>query len=147
MIPGLDHAEFFRFGVMHRNSFVDSPHCLDETFAVPQTRVRFAGQITGTEGYTEAIASGLFAALSTYAESAGLPPVKFPSTSAFGSLIAYATNPQTTSYQPMHVNFGIIPPLEKPIRNKRERYSAYADRALADLQTYVELRDDLFCTD
>lgn len=147
MIPGLDHAEFFRFGVMHRNSFVDSPHCLDETFAVPQTRVRFAGQITGTEGYTEAIASGLFAALSMYAESAGLPPVKFPATSAFGSLIAYATNPQTTSYQPMHVNFGIIPPLEKPIRNKRERYSAYADRALADLQTYVELRDDLFCTD
>ena len=87
MIPGLEHAEFFRYGVMHRNSFVDAPRCLDATFAVPGTRVRLAGQICGTEGYTEAIASGLLAALNTYAEITGSAPVSLPKTGALGSLV------------------------------------------------------------
>ena len=144
MIPGLEHAEFFRYGVMHRNSFVDAPHCLDATFAVPGTRVRLAGQICGTEGYTEAIASGLLAALNTYAEITGSAPVALPKTGALGSLVAYATNPATTDYQPMHVNFGIVPPLEGPRMKKRERYAAYAERALADLDAYLCERGDLF---
>ena len=145
MIPGLQDAEFFRYGVMHRNTFVDSPHVLDRTFAVSGTRVRLAGQITGTEGYTEAIASGLLAALNTFADLSGTVPVTLPATGAFGSLVAYATDPSTSGYQPMHVNFGIVPPLEGAhIRNKRERYAAYADRALVDLDAYMALRPDVF---
>ena len=145
MIPGLEHAEFFRYGVMHRNTFVDSPHVLDRTFKVPGTRVRLAGQITGTEGYTEAIASGLLAALNTVADLSGAPPVDLPRTGALGSLVAYATDPATQGYQPMHANFGIVPPLTDGVRrSKRDRYAAYADRALADLDSYMAGRPDLF---
>ncbi|MBM6778065.1 methylenetetrahydrofolate--tRNA-(uracil(54)-C(5))-methyltransferase (FADH(2)-oxidizing) TrmFO [Collinsella tanakaei] len=144
MIPGLEQAEFFRYGVMHRNTFVDAPHVLDRTFKVPGTTVRLAGQITGTEGYTEAIASGLLAALNTYADLAGLEPVYLPATGALGSLVAYATDPATQDYQPMHVNFGIVPPLEDGRRrSKRDRYAAYAERAQADLAAYLASRADL----
>lgn len=145
MIPGLENAEFFRYGVMHRNTFVDAPHVLDASFAVPGTQVRLAGQITGTEGYTEAIASGLFAALNTFADARGADRVSLPVTGAFGSLVAYATNPDTVDYQPMHVNFGVVPPLEDAKRrSKRDRYAAYSERALADLDAYIHSRPDLF---
>ena len=145
MIPGLENAEFFRYGVMHRNTFVDAPHVLDCTFAVPGTTVRLAGQITGTEGYMEAVASGLLAALNTWADLAGTPAVSLPRTGALGSLVAYATDPETVGYQPMHVNFGLVPPLEDAKRRgKRERYAAYADRALKDLDSYLQARADLF---
>lgn len=144
MIPGLENAEFFRYGVMHRNSFVDAPRVLDHTFAVPGTTVRLAGQICGTEGYTEAIASGLLAALNSYADLRGLPQVELPRTGALGSLVAYATNPATSPYQPMHVNFGIVPPLEGPRLKKRDRYARYSQRALADLDVYLATRHDLF---
>lgn len=145
MIPGLEGAEFFRFGVMHRNTFLDSPHVLDRTFAVPSTRVRLAGQITGTEGYTEAIASGLLAALNTYADLTGAEPVSLPATGALGSLVAYATDPATEGYQPMHVNFGLVPPLaDGRRRGKRERYAAYAERAERDLEAYLATRPELF---
>lgn len=145
MIPGLENAEFFRYGVMHRNTFVDAPHVLDRTFAVPGTTVRLAGQITGTEGYMEAVASGLLAALNTWADLAEVPAVSLPRTGALGSLVAYATDPETAGYQPMHVNFGLVPPLEDAKRRgKRERYAAYADRALKDLDAYLQTRADLF---
>ena len=144
MIPGLENAEFFRYGVMHRNSFVDAPRVLDHTFAVPGTTVRLAGQICGTEGYTEAIASGLLAALNSYADLRGLAQVDLPRTGALGSLVAYATNPATSPYQPMHVNFGIVPPLEGPRLKKRDRYARYSQRALADLDAYLATRHDLF---
>ncbi len=145
MIPGLENAEFFRYGVMHRNTFVDSPRVLDATFRVPGTRVRLAGQITGTEGYTEAIASGLLAALNTVADLAGADPVALPRTGALGSLVAYATDPATECYQPMHANFGLVPPLsDGRRRSKRDRYAAYAERALADLDAYLATRPDLF---
>ena len=144
MIPGLEHAEFFRYGVMHRNTFVDAPRVLDGTFRVPGTSVRLAGQITGTEGYTEAIASGLLAALNTYADLIGAPALKLPATGALGSLVAYATDPATVDYQPMHVNFGIVPPLEDGRRrSKRDRYAAYAERAERDLTAYLATRGDL----
>lgn len=145
MIPGLEEAEFFRYGVMHRNTFVDSPHVLDGSFAVPGTTVRLAGQITGTEGYTEAIASGLLAALNTYADVRGLPRASLPGTGAAGALFAYATDPATEGYQPMHVNFGIVPPLaDGRRRSKRDRYAAYAARGARDLEAYLASRPDLF---
>ena len=146
MIPGLENAEFFRYGVMHRNSFVDSPRVLDHTFRIPGTQTRLAGQITGTEGYTEAIASGLLTALNTYADITGIEEVDLPRTGALGSLVAYATNPETKPYQPMHVNFGLVPPLEGGRLKKRERYQAYADRAARDLDGYLGSRRDLFQT-
>lgn len=145
MVPGLEDAEFFRYGVMHRNTFVDAPHVLDGTFAVPGTMVRLAGQITGTEGYMEAVASGLLAALNTVADLTGAPSVQLPETGALGALVHYATNPATEAYQPMHVNFGLVPPLaDGKRRSKRDRYAAYADRALADLKWYLATRGDLF---
>lgn len=146
MIPGLEHAEFFRYGVMHRNSFVDAPRVLDSSFAIPGTQVRLAGQITGTEGYVEAIASGLLAALNTFADLRGLERVTLPRTTAFGSLVAYATDPATDPYQPMHVNFGLVPPLEGRRMRKGERYAAYARRAQEDLSAYLAQRGDLFAT-
>ena len=99
MVPGLENAEFFRYGVMHRNTFVDAPHVLDGTFAVPGTGVRLAGQITGTEGYMEAVATGLLAALNTYAEAIGADSVGLPAW-ALGALVGYATDPATVGYQP-----------------------------------------------
>jgi methylenetetrahydrofolate--tRNA-(uracil-5-)-methyltransferase len=138
MIPGLEQAEFVRYGVMHRNTFIDSPRALDAGFALPaDTNVRFAGQITGTEGYVEAIASGMLAALNTYARLGGLEPVILPPTTVFGALVAYATSAETVNYQPMHVNFGIMPALERPPKGKKERHAAYAARANAAIDAFV----------
>ncbi len=142
MIPGLENAEFFRYGVMHRNSFVDSPHVLDDTFRIPGTDCRLAGQITGTEGYTEAIASGMLAALNTYCDLIGAMHVRLPRTGALGSLVAYATDPNTESYQPMHVNFGLVPPLEGGRMKKKERYGAYSRRARKDMEGFVRERGE-----
>ena len=138
MIPGLEECEFFRYGVMHRNTFIDAPACLDETFALKDDRrIRFAGQITGTEGYTEAIATGLLAAFNTLADLRGLALSPLPVTGALGSLMAYATDPATKDYQPMHVNFGIVPALEhKGKLSKRDKYKLYAKRAAADLDAW-----------
>ncbi len=144
MIPGLEHAEFFRYGVMHRNSFVDSPHVLERGFKVPGRRLWLAGQLTGTEGYTEAIASGLFCALNVVSQLRGLPEPALPPTTAFGSLVAWATDPETAHYQPQHVNFGLMPPLSSPIRNKRDRHAAFAERAMADLASWKAKHAELF---
>lgn len=147
MIPGLEQAEFARYGVMHRNTFVDAPRLLDanlrlhapaaDRLGVP---VFLAGQIAGTEGYCEAIRSGLHAALAAAALLAGVEPPALPRETAFGALMAYATDPATADYQPMHVNFGILPPFDQHIRNKRERYAAYAERGAQALAAY---RDEL----
>ena len=145
MIPGLENAEFARYGVMHRNSFIDAPQMLSRTLqlsteaahALP-VPIFVAGQFGGTEGYCEAIASGLYAALSVSAQLNGEDAPLLPEETAFGALIAYATNPETRDYQPMHVNFGIMKPFEKKIRNKRERYAAYASRGDEKLRGYVE---------
>lgn len=145
MIPGLEHAEFARFGVMHRNTFVDTPHVLTRTLALPKRpQVHLAGQLTGTEGYLEAVASGLFVALAVYAELAGLPAPCLPRHSFLGALFDYATDPATQDYQPMHVNHGILEPIEPKIRNKQQRQLANAERALAELRAYVDSRQDLF---
>ena len=144
MIPGLEHADFLRYGVMHRNTFIDAPRLLDTTLALrTNPRVRFAGQVTGTEGYCEAAASGLVAALNTWADLASRPAIVLPGTTAFGSLVQYATDTATSPYQPMHVNFGIIPPLPERVRGKRERYAAYAARAHDDLVSWLTARPDV----
>jgi len=144
MIPGLEHAEFLRFGVMHRNTFIEAPRLLDASLALRSSRrIRIAGQLTGTEGYLEAAATGLLAALNTVTWLAAGEPVVLPVTTALGSLVAYATDPRTADYQPMHVNFGLVPPLEVPTRGKRERYAAYATRATTELDAYLDARPDL----
>ena len=145
MIPGLEHAEFARFGVMHRNTFVDAPHALDAHgrfvrareagFSVP---VFAAGQVSGTEGYCEAIRSGLQAAISVASELSGAAAPALPRDTAYGALWAYATDPETTGYQPMHVNFGIMPPPPQRIKKKGERYAAYARRGEEALAGYVD---------
>ncbi|MDO8879812.1 MAG: methylenetetrahydrofolate--tRNA-(uracil(54)-C(5))-methyltransferase (FADH(2)-oxidizing) TrmFO [Coriobacteriia bacterium] len=144
LIPALEHAEFLRYGVMHRNSFVDAPRLLTPGLAVrSEPHVRIAGQLSGTEGYLEAAASGIVAALDVLASRNDRPSVVMPPTTAIGSLLAYATDPETVDYQPMHVNFGLMPPLDPPVRGKRERYAAYAERAHKDMAAFLHDRPDL----
>ncbi len=145
MIPGLEHAEFARFGVMHRNTFIDAPRLLDkngqlkspaaEDLGIP---VFVAGQLAGTEGYCEAIRSGLHVAISVASFAHGLRVPDLSPYCAYGALLSYATDDNTKHYQPMHVNFGIMEQLDDHITNKDERYHAYAMRGLDALKTYCE---------
>jgi len=138
MIPGLHNAEFLRYGVMHRNTFIDTPRVCQRDFSHNENdHVWFAGQITGTEGYVEAIASGLYVARNVLARLRGDQPWILPSTTVSGALFNYATDPTTVAYQPMHVNFGLIHPLERSVRKKRQRYAAYAERALQEVSEYA----------
>ena len=145
MIPGLEGAEFARFGVMHRNTFIDAPRCLDATGRLTTDAARalacpvfVAGQLSGTEGYCEAIRSGLNVAASVHCMLASVDAPRLPEETAFGALMAHATDPGNEDYQPMHVNFGIMKPLPKHMRNKRERYAAYAQRGAQALASYRE---------
>ena len=135
MIPGLENAEFVRYGVMHRNSYMDSPNLLTPTFqSKKQANLFFAGQMTGVEGYVESAASGLVAGINAARLFNGQEPLIFPETTAIGSLPHYITHTDSKHFQPMNVNFGIIKELEGPrIRDKKERYEKIAQRALADL--------------
>jgi methylenetetrahydrofolate--tRNA-(uracil-5-)-methyltransferase len=140
LIPGLERAEFVRFGQMHRNTFVDSPRLLDAWLrlrvADDQRRAPLwlAGQITGTEGYVGSTLSGLVAGLNAVCHLRGLPPLALPTTTLSGALLRYIVSAEAGEFQPMKANFGLLPPLETPVRHKRERYQAYARRALADLE-------------
>lgn len=136
MIPGLRDAEFLRFGVMHRNTFVDAPRLLAPDLTLRSCpRVRIAGQLAGTEGYLEAAASGLVAALGAVSAESSRP-LRMPVQTAIGSLIGYATDPATDPYQPMHVNIGLLPPLCPPVRGKRERYAAHAARGAEAMELW-----------
>ncbi|MDR0346959.1 MAG: methylenetetrahydrofolate--tRNA-(uracil(54)-C(5))-methyltransferase (FADH(2)-oxidizing) TrmFO [Coriobacteriales bacterium] len=137
LIPGLANAVFSRFGVMHRNTFINSPRVLDKSFALHSApSLRFAGQVTGTEGYAEAIASGLFVALATFATLQGMDAPLLPEETLLGSLFAYATDSTVSDYQPMHVNYGIIKPLPEPPRRKKERYASYSRRSRAAIEAF-----------
>lgn len=144
LIPGLEEAEFARYGVMHRNTFVDAPRCLDASGRLVSPAaldlgcpIYLAGQVSGTEGYCEAIRSGLNSAISVFFELSGKKAPSIPEDTAFGALMSYATDPETKDYQPMHVNFGIMRSLDEHVRNKKERYSLYASRGDAALSDYV----------
>ena len=131
MIPALRDAEFVRYGVMHRNTFLDSPRLLDSTYALKSDpRVRFAGQMTGVEGYVESNASGYLAGVCAACEALGRPLPTFPTTTAVGALAAYISNQTLTKFQPMNINFGIIDPLGYRVRGKREKNQAISARAL-----------------
>ncbi len=144
LIPGLERAEFATYGVLHRNTFVDAPRLLAPDMSLrAHPRIALAGQLTGTEGYLEAVAGGLLAALGTYARLESLEPVCLPPETVFGALVAHATDPATGPYQPMHVNFGILPPLDPPVRGKSARYAAHAERAGSALSAWIESRADL----
>lgn len=141
MIPGLDHAEFVRYGVMHRNSFLDSPRLLDPTYALrTQPRIRFAGQMTGVEGYMESAGSGILAGLNLVRAVKGQPPLILPRETMLGALTAYITDPYTVNLQPMGANMGILPMLGETFRGrdgKQKKYQAYADRALSALDSVL----------
>ena len=140
MIPGLENAEFMRYGVMHRNSYMDSPNLLKQTFqSKSNPNLFFAGQMTGVEGYVESAASGLVAGINAARLFKGEEELIFPHTTAIGSLPYYVTHAESKHFQPMNVNFGIIKELEGPrIRDKKERYEKIAERALKDLQPFIQ---------
>jgi len=143
MIPGLENAEYARMGVMHRNTFLNSPGFLDDTFRViSDPRLYFAGQITGVEGYVESAASGLLAGLTAAYRESGKEPPRFSSKTAIGAMGRYVSTPNKR-FQPMNCAFGLIDPLEvkpgeKRIRNKQQRYEVISERALAEIDTIIE---------
>lgn len=134
MIPGLENAEFVRFGVMHKNTYLNSPQLLDKHFNLRSNkRFYFAGQMTGVEGYVESAASGLMAGLAAARAILELPDVEFPDVTAHGALANYISNPTIENFQPMNINFGLIPPLTVRICKKREKNAQIAARALEAL--------------
>lgn len=138
MIPGLENAEFVRFGVMHKNTYLNSPQLLDKHFKLRSNkRFYFAGQMTGVEGYVESAASGLMAGLAAARAVLELPEVEFPDVTAHGALANYISNPAIENFQPMNINFGLIPPLTVRIRKKREKNAQIAARALEALDGFM----------
>ncbi|HPZ75735.1 MAG TPA: methylenetetrahydrofolate--tRNA-(uracil(54)-C(5))-methyltransferase (FADH(2)-oxidizing) TrmFO [Thermosynergistes sp.] len=138
MIPGLQRAEFVRFGVMHRNVYVNAPLILNEDLSLRARRdIYLAGQIVGVEGYMESTAMGLVTALSAYSAILGLPLPRWPKETAIGSLLCYIINARADNFQPMNVNLGIFPPLGAKVRDRRKRCEAVARRALTALEQFM----------
>ncbi|MDE0428652.1 MAG: methylenetetrahydrofolate--tRNA-(uracil(54)-C(5))-methyltransferase (FADH(2)-oxidizing) TrmFO [Caldilineaceae bacterium] len=138
MIPGLKHAEFVRLGQMHRNTFINSPTLLRATLQFKQRDdLFFAGQITGTEGYVGSALGGLLAGINAARLLDDQPLMQLPRASMSGALFHYITNAAAADFQPMKANMGLLPPLPQPVRNKRQRYATYADRAKQALDSYL----------
>ena len=136
LIPALREAQFVRYGVMHRNTYLDSPRLLDRYYRVrTQPRLMFAGQITGVEGYVESTASGFLCAVELAHRLLDKPPVDFPRETAIGALAAYISDESVGNFQPMNVNFGIIPPLDHKVKGKRNKNAELSKRALEILET------------
>ena len=133
LIPGLKNAEFVKYGVMHRNTFINSPELLDNTYNLKNNKnIYFAGQITGVEGYVESISSGLVAGINTSLQYRKEEKKTFPKETVIGALADYIQTPNK-NFQPMNANFGILPPLEEKIRDKQQRYEKMAQRALKSI--------------
>ena len=131
MIPALHDAEFLRYGVMHRNTFLNSPRLLDRYYRLKkEPRITFAGQMTGVEGYVESAASGFLAGVELARRLRGLPPADFPRETAVGALALYVSNESVTVFQPMNINFGIMPPLDHRVRGKRNKNAELSRRSL-----------------
>ena len=138
MIPGLENAEFVRYGVMHRDTFMDSPRLLSKSLSLKsEPRLFFAGQFTGVEGYTESAATGILAGINAARFASGEEPLVLPPETMLGALVNYITDESVDNFQPMGANMGILPPLEKKIRHKDERYAALAERAIAGLEAVL----------
>lgn len=137
MIPGLKDAEFVRYGVMHRNTYINSPSCLNENFTIKNRKnLYFAGQLTGVEGYLESAMSGILAGINMACAIEGKDAFIPPEDTLSGSLVRYVTG-MIGDFQPMHVSFALLPPLEEKIKNKSERKLAYAKRAINSMKNYI----------
>jgi methylenetetrahydrofolate--tRNA-(uracil-5-)-methyltransferase len=138
LIPGLENAEFMRYGMMHRNTYINSPTLLRPTLQWHnRADLFFAGQITGVEGYVGNAATGLLAGINAARLLRGQPPAILPPTTMLGALCHYVTHTEAKDFQPMKANFGIMPPLEGKIRSKSARYQAYANRAIQNLEAVI----------
>ena len=143
MIPGLENAEFVKYGVMHRNTFIDSSQLLTNTYKMKNIKnLYFAGQITGVEGYVESISSGLMAGINAANEFYGKEEFYLPIETMTGALANYISTPNE-KFQPMNANFGIVPGLEKRIKDKKEKYTILADRAISKLKEIIQKRNDI----
>src|SRR5207237_2946368 len=141
--PGLEQAEFVRFGIVHRNTYVNGPDVLDTTWQVRRRpTLFFAGQMSGVEGYVESAASGLVAGLNAAALAAGRAPVSLPRTTAIGALAYYVSHANPAHYEPSNITFGILEPLPDAPRGRKPRNLALAARALADLERWIDARRD-----
>ena len=139
MIPALKNAEFVRYGVMHRNTFLDSPRLLSASFAFKKRKgLYFAGQITGVEGYMESAASGIMAGINMVRYLDGKPELVLPETTMIGALSRYISDESVNNFQPMGANFGVLPPIEPKIRDKKLRYAALSERAVGELKNCTE---------
>ncbi|KAA0564167.1 FADH(2)-oxidizing methylenetetrahydrofolate--tRNA-(uracil(54)-C(5))-methyltransferase TrmFO [Bacillus sp. CH30_1T] len=139
LIPGLENAEIVRFGVMHRNTFINSPNVLKDTYQLKENEnLFFAGQMTGVEGYVESAASGLIAGINAAKMAIGESPVVFPHETAIGSMARYITTANKNNFQPMNANFGLLPDLPKKVKGKKERNEQHANRALETIQNFVK---------
>ena len=139
MIPALHNAEFLRYGVMHRNTFLNSPRLLDRYYRLKsRPEISFAGQMTGVEGYVESAASGFLVGVETARRLTGRPPINFPQETAVGALALYVSNPAATAFQPMNINFGIIPPLDHRVKGKRNKNAELSQRSLAIIDALKE---------
>jgi methylenetetrahydrofolate--tRNA-(uracil-5-)-methyltransferase len=139
LIPGLENAEIVRYGVMHRNTFINSPSLLNPTYQYKNKEdLFFAGQMTGVEGYVESAASGLIAGINAANLVLGEELLTFPAETAIGSMARYITTTNSKNFQPMNANFGLLPELDHRIKNKQERYERYADRALKTIQNFIK---------
>ena len=144
MIPALRNAEFVRYGVMHRNTYLHSPELLDRYYRLrSDSRIRFAGQMTGVEGYVESAASGMLAGIETAAEILGLPAVDFPQETAIGALVQYISGGSVGAFQPMNINFGIIKPLEYRVKGKRNKNAEISARSLRMIDRLIDEKEVL----
>ena len=141
MIPALKNAQFLRYGVMHRNTYLDSPRLLDRYYRLKtQPRLAFAGQMTGVEGYVESCASGFLAGVEMARRLKGQLPLDFPRETAIGALGLYVSNESVGAFQPMNINFGIIPPLDHRVKGKRNKNAELSARSL---QIIDQMREEV----
>lgn len=139
LIPGLENAEFVRYGVMHKNTYINSPKVLEPTLqTISNYKLFFAGQITGVEGYVESTSSGLIAGLNMARILSGIEPVVFPTTTAHGSLCAYITDRTIKNFQPMNINFGLFEQVKEKYKSKQEKNRAYSNKALQDIEEFIK---------
>ena len=138
LIPGLENVEIVRYGVMHRNTFINSPKVLKKTYQLKsRSNLFFAGQMTGVEGYVESAGSGLIAGVNAARLALGKEPIEFPIETALGSMARYITEADPNNFQPMNVNFGIFPELGERIKSKQERALKHAERAIETIRNFM----------